>query len=147
MKLIAIFISPLLLLSSSFGYAAKTIDGNYEHTIYTACWPTYENYTSKGCKVKEGLKIQRRSKSSYYLWVHTEADWGHFCSFRGVGHLENEVLISKGVNCTVSVKLVGNVANVQAVGESCSPNYCGANTYLDASGLKKKPSGGFVDSS
>jgi|GEM_PF-2997632 len=138
MKLIILFIYLLFLLSSSISSATGAIEGDYEHTIYTACWPTYENYTSKGCKVKEGLKIQRRNKSSYYLWLHTEADWGHFCSFSGVGYLENNVLISKSNDCTVSAQLAGDVASVKAVGESCSPNYCGANSYLDVSGLKKK---------
>ncbi|WP_459990849.1 hypothetical protein [Methylosoma difficile] len=138
MKFKTLFISLLFLLSSSIGAAAKNIEGDYEHSIYTACSPTYENYTSKGCKVKEGLKIQRRNKSSFNLWIHTEADWGHFCSFRGVGHFENGVLMSKNIGCSVSIKLVGNVASVQAVGEHCSPSYCGANAYLDASGLKKK---------
>ncbi len=138
MKLIATFTSLLLLLSSSIGSAAEAIEGDYEHTIYTDCWPTYENYTSTGCKVKEGLKIQRRNKSSYYLWVHTEADWGHFCSFSGIAHQENDVLISKNNDCTVSVKLVGNAASVRGIGDGCAPNYCGANSYLIASGLKKK---------
>jgi hypothetical protein len=118
--------------------AAESIEGDYEATVYRNCWPAEENYTPKGCKVKEGLKIQSRNKLSYYLWVHTEADFGHFCSFRGVGHLENNVLISKDNDCTLSVKLVGDIASVRGIGEGCAQNYCGANVYIDATGLKKK---------
>lgn len=117
--------------------AAESIEGDYEATVYRNCWPTDVGYTPNGCKVKEGVKIQSRNKSSYYLWVHTESDFGHFCSYRGVGHLENNILVSKSNECTVSVELQGDVASVESAGEGCS-QFCGVNTYLDASDLKKK---------
>lgn len=126
------------LLSSIRCVAAESIEGDYEAAVFRNCWPSEENYTPQGCKVKEGIKIQRRNKSSYYLWVHTEADFGHFCSYRGIAHMENGALVSKSNDCTVSVKWLDDVANVQSFGEGCGPNFCGANTYLDASGLKKK---------
>ncbi|WP_128083134.1 hypothetical protein [Collimonas arenae] len=98
----------------------------------------FENSTSRHvCHVEQGLNIKRRNESSYYLWIHTEGNYNHFCSFQGIAQIKKGLLVSNGDNCKVSVEIKGRDASVGSAGEGCA-NYCGANVELVIDGLKKK---------
>jgi len=69
----------LLSLSlSRFCNAAEPIEGYFEKTTYTTCWTEQTNNTPNSCRDKDGINIQKRNKSSYYIWLHISADYGHF---------------------------------------------------------------------
>ncbi len=137
MKDTSLLILSLLFAFNRFCNAAEPIEGYFEKTIYTNCWPSYDNYTPKGCRDKDGISIQKRNKSTYYVWLHTSADFGHFCSYRGLAHWENEKLVSVDDDCKVFVELADGRVNVNSKGEDCS-SFCGARGHLWATGLMRK---------
>lgn len=122
-----------LCSSSQQVLAADPLEGYFRTTVPASCWES----SSGVCHPEQGLKIKRRDHSTYYLWLHTEGNFGHVCSFSAIARVDKYMLVSTRDKCHVVVKITGSTADVQASGETCD-SFCGANVYLDVNGLKKK---------
>lgn len=129
----------LLSITSPLCKAADPFEGYYEKEKLASCQPSFDNYTPEGCPVKEGLEIKRRDKSSYYVWIHTEGDNGHFCSYRGIARKNKDRLVSRGDDCKVYISFKNGVAKLGGDGEACNTNYCGVRAGLWADKLVKMP--------
>jgi hypothetical protein len=125
----------LALVAVKAGLAADTIEGYYWSVQPSDC---FEDTTTRHvCHVEQGLNIKRRNDSNYYVWIHTEGNYGHFCSYRAVARVESKKLVSGDAGCKVFVEVDGANASISTTGAGCD-TFCGANVGLDIGGLKKR---------
>jgi hypothetical protein len=123
----------LLLMPLGVSVFAESIDGYYFKLI-RSCFP--DSRSSDCSQVEEGLSIKQRSKNSFFIYVVTRGDNGHFCKYTGVAHLEDGKYVSSEGSCTIAISISHGIANLSG-SEGCSA-YCGARATIESSGLKKK---------
>ncbi|PRC91728.1 hypothetical protein S2091_3483 [Solimicrobium silvestre] len=112
------------------------MDGYYRSIRSADCF--VDSTKSEICQVEQGLNIKHRSKDSYFIWIHTEGNYGHICSYKEIGKLLGSSLVVDKDNCRVVIQVDNDVAKIRVTGESCEANYCGANVDLNVDGLKRK---------
>jgi hypothetical protein len=127
-SLIGVFF--VLIASSAF---AEAIDGYYAKLV-RECFP---DALSLDCSyVEEGLSIKKRTQKSFYIYVVTRGDNGHFCKYTGIAHLTKGRYVTSDGDCTITISISKGIANLSS-SKGCSA-FCGARATLESSGMRKK---------
>jgi hypothetical protein len=123
-------ISFILISSTAF---AEPIDGYYAK-IVKSCFPN--SRSSECANVEEGLTFKQRTHNTFYIYVVTRGDNGHFCKYTGIAQLiEGNYVASEG-DCTITISISNGIANLSS-SKGCSA-YCGARATLESSDMRKK---------
>lgn len=115
---------------------ASSVDGYYGKRL-RVCYPG--GPSSSECDyVEEGLSIKRRSDTTFYVYIITRGDNGHFCKYTGIAHYSEGKYVAheEGSDCRVTITISGNVANLEST-RGCS-FCCGARATLQSSGMRKR---------
>lgn len=131
--LLAIVAATSIMVSTTM---ASSVNGYYGKQT-RVCYPGGPSSSECGY-VEEGLSIKRRSDTTFYVYVITRGDNGHFCKYTGIARYSEGKYVAhgEGSDCRVTITISGNVANLEST-RGCSV-CCGARATLQSSGMRKR---------
>lgn len=124
------------LLFLGFGAKALPLEGEYVR-LTPSCFPSAKEWRCED-PIEEGIALQRRTGSLYYLYVKTRGVNGHFCEFNSIARLSQGKLLARENECVVRISFpTPHEANLTSEGDSCQ-SYCAARATLNANHLVYK---------